>query len=96
MFLVVLLNFCYIFYLLARSGQVRSFALKSAKILLLPPKYEIIMVPSNQSFFQYCDSNIELFFIAPCKVITLNPLCSLFWYQFFAFFLKLSLFQLSL
>jgi hypothetical protein len=40
----------------------------SAKILLLPSKYEIIMVPSNHSFFS----------IAPCKVITLNPLCSLF------------------
>ena len=36
----------------------------SAKILFLPPKYEIIVVPSNHSFF---------FSIAPCKVITLNP-----------------------
>ena len=27
--------------------------LLSAKILLLPPKYEIIMVPFNHSFFQY-------------------------------------------
>ena len=27
---------------------------------------------------QYCDSNIGLFYIAPCKVITLNPLCILF------------------
>jgi hypothetical protein len=27
-----------------------------------------------QSFiFQYCDTNIGLFSIAPCKVITLNP-----------------------
>ena len=39
--------------------------IQSAKILLLPPKYEIIMVPSNHSFFQYCDSNIGLFSIAP-------------------------------
>ena len=66
---------------------------RSAKILLLPPEYEIIMVPSNHSLFQYCDSNIGLFSIAPCKVITLN----LFWYQFFAssfmaLSLKLSLF----
>ena len=38
------------------------------KILLLPLKYEIIMVQFNHSFF----------FIAPCKVITLNPLCILF------------------
>ena len=36
------------------------------------------MVPSNNSFFQYCDSYIGLFFIAPCKVIILNPLCILF------------------
>ena len=28
---------------------------KSAKILLLPPKYEIIKLPSNHSFLQYCD-----------------------------------------
>ena len=33
---------------------------------------------SNHSNFQYCDSNIELFSIAPCKAITLNPLCILF------------------
>ena len=26
----------------------------------------------------YCESNIGLFYIAPCKVITLNPLCILF------------------
>ena len=52
--------------------------IQSAKILLLPPKYEIIMVPSNHSFFQYCDSNIGFFSIAPCKVITLNPFCILF------------------
>ena len=52
--------------------------IQSAKILLLPPKYEIIMVPSDHSNFQYCDSNIGLFSIAPCKVITLNPLCIIF------------------
>ena len=51
---------------------------QSAKILLLPPKYEIIMLPSNHSFFQYCDSNIGDFSIAACKVITINPLCILF------------------
>ena len=62
------------------------------KILLLPPKYEIIMVPSNHSIFQYCDSNIGLLSIAPCKVITLNP----FWYQFFASFLMVSFLKLSL
>ena len=32
-----------------------------------------------QSFiYQYCDSNFGLSSIAPCKVITLNPLCILF------------------
>ena len=29
-------------------------------------------------FFQYCDSNIGPFFIAPYKVITLNPIGILF------------------
>ena len=52
--------------------------LQSAKILLVP-KCEIIMGPSNYSFFQYCDRNIELFSIAPCKVITLNLSLLLFW-----------------
>ena len=52
-----------------------TYDIQSAKILLLPPKCEIIMVPHNHSFFQYCDSNIGLFSIAPCKVITLNLLC---------------------
>ena len=90
----------FFFVLLHNNCSYKYIILQSAKILLLPPKYEIIMLPSNHSFFQYCDSNIGLFSIAPCKVITLNPLCILFWYQFFASFLmalspKLSLFQLS-
>ena len=78
-------------------GIILYWYVQSTKILLLPPKYEIIMLPSNHSVFQYCDSNFGLFSIATtCKVITLNP----FWYQFFASFLmalslKLSLFQLS-
>ena len=38
---------------------------------------KIIVLPSNHSFFQYCDSNIGLFSIASCKVITLNPFCIL-------------------
>ena len=45
---------------------------------MLPPDYEIIMLPSNHLFFQYCDSNIGLFSNAPCKVITLNILCIFF------------------
>ena len=67
-----------------------------AKILLVPPKYEIIMLPSNHLFFQYCDTNIGLFSIAPCKVITLNPFLHLFWYQFFASFLMAVSLKLSL
>ena len=66
--------------------------LKSAKILLLPPKYEIIMVLSNHAFFQYCDSNIGLSSITPCKVINLNPFCILFGICSLLLFLKLSLF----
>ena len=73
------------------GGEHRSWnplsKVQSAKILLLPPKYEIIMVPSNHSFFQYCNSNIGLFFIAPCKVITLNPLGIVFGISsFYCFF----------
>ena len=49
-----------------------------SKNIIATTKYEIIMVPSNHSFFQYCDSNNGVFFIAPCKVITLTPLCILF------------------
>ena len=64
----------------------RYLPLQSAKILLLPPKYEMIMVPSNHSFFQYCESNIGLFSIAPCKVITLNPLIILFCISFLLLF----------
>ena len=41
-------------------------------------KYEIIMVLFNYSYFQYCDSNIELFPVAPSKVIALNCLCLIF------------------
>ena len=68
-------------------------------IIATTPKYELIIVPSNHSNFQYCDSNIELFSIAPCKVITLNPLCIFFGISYLLFFmvsfLQLSLFQLS-
>ena len=66
------------------------------KILLLPPKYKIITVPSNYLFFQYSNSTIGLFSIAPCKVITLDPLCILFWYQFLASFLMALSLKLSL
>ena len=67
--------------------------LQSAKVLLLTPKYKIIMVLSNHSFFQYCDSNIGLFSIAPGKVITLNPLSILFGISCLLFFLWLSFYS---
>ena len=41
----------------------RNFVCYRRRKFLIPPNYEIIMVPSNYSFFQYCDSNIR-FFIA--------------------------------
>ena len=37
------------------SDDALKLFIQSAKILLLPPKYEIIRLPSNLSFFQYCD-----------------------------------------
>ena len=43
----------------------------SAKIFLVPPKCEIIMMLTNHAFLQYCDSNIGFFSVAPCKVIAL-------------------------
>ena len=67
-----------------------NLGLQSAKILLLPPKYEIIIVPSNHSNFQFCDSNIGLFSIAPCKVITLDPHCILFGISSLLHFWRLS------
>ena len=47
----------------------------------------ILLIFSNSSFIQYCDSNIGLFSTAPCKVITLNP----FWYHVLCFFFDGSL-----
>ena len=46
------------------------------------------MVPSNNSFFQYCDSNIGLISIAiaPCKVMTFIHLCIFFGISFFLFY----------
>jgi hypothetical protein len=36
------------------------------------------MVLSNYLVFKYCDSNIGLYSIAPCIVIAVNLLCSIF------------------
>ena len=47
-------------------------------MLLVRPKYEIIMVLSNYSFFQDYYSNIGLFSIAPYKVIALNLRCFIY------------------
>ena len=48
------------------ADRKKVYFLQLAKILLVPPKYEIIMVLSKYLFLQYCDSNIGLFFNAPC------------------------------
>ena len=48
--------------------------LQSTKILLLPPKCEIIFYPLKMVIFQYCDSNIGLFSINPHLVIALPTL----------------------
>ena len=42
---------------------------------------------NDDGAIQYCDSNIGLSSIAPCKVVVL---ILLFWCQFFAFFMTLS------
>ena len=56
-----------------------SHKLQSAKILLMHPKFEM----SYCSFFQNCDGNMWLFFIAPYDVIALS--------QFYVYFLDCSL-----
>ena len=53
----------------------KRIVLQSTKILLLPSKCEIIFITLQKwKFFQYCDSNIGLFFIAPHLVIALPTL----------------------
>ena len=44
----------------------------------MPTKCKMIMLLSNYSFFQYCNSNIWLFSIVPYKDIALNLLCFIF------------------
>ena len=39
---------------IAEEERMAARYLQSAKMLLLQPKYEIIRVLSNHSFFQYC------------------------------------------
>ena len=66
-------------------------AMQSAKILLVPPKYERVIVLSDYLFFQYCDSNIGLFSIDSCKVSALFFL-SLLYFISLLLFLELLLF----
>ena len=66
------------FYFTLHFYILCSISIQSAKILFVPPKYEIIVVPSNYSFFQYCDSNIGQIYIAPCKVIAFNLFCFIY------------------
>ena len=60
-------------FLWTHRCQNKQTNLQVAKILLVPPKFELIMVLSN-CFFQYCESNIGLFSIACHKVIALPSL----------------------
>ena len=41
-------------------------------ILLVPPKYEIIMVLSNYSLYHYCDSNLAFSILFLVKLSLLN------------------------
>ena len=59
----------------------------SMKILLLTPKFEIMMSSSKHLFCQYCYSNIGLFSIALCKVMALNLLCFIYGIISFLLFL---------
>ena len=54
-------------------GQIQC-----TKILLVPSKFDLIMLITNYLVLQYCYSNIELFLIAPCNVIAINLLCLIF------------------
>ena len=65
--------------------------LQSTKILLVHLICKIIILLLN------CDSDIELFYIAPCKIIAIDLLYFYFLCQIFSLLLllKLSLFQLS-
>ena len=61
---------------------------QSAKILLLPPKCEIIMLWTKHSFLQYCDSNmglsllllVKLSFLILFASFLLSVLCFFFWW----------------
>ena len=52
--------------------------IQSAKNIIATNKIRNNYVGIQSFIFQYCDSNIGLFSIAPCKVITPNPFCILF------------------
>ena len=48
--------------------QYTFFDLQSEKILLLPLKYEIIMVPSNHSFFNIAIAILDFFLLLLVKL----------------------------
>ena len=72
-----------------RSIQIFPYVVQSAKILLLPSKCEIFFVTIQKwLFYQYCDSNVELFCspfsyrssnFAIAKVVALNLFVSFFY-----------------
>ena len=77
-----------------------NLSVQSAKVLLLPPKYEIIMVSSNHSFFQLLRQQYWTFlywFLVKLSLLILftSFFVSVLCFFFMTLFLKLSLFQLS-
>ena len=62
--------------------------IQSAKILLLPPKYEKIMF----LLISLCESNIGLFSVAPCIVIAFNLFSIIFCISSLLLFWLLSLY----
>jgi hypothetical protein len=65
--------------------------LQLTKILMVPPKWKIFIVVSNQYFFWCCIKIIGLFSIALCQAISHNLLCFMFSrYNFYAYYLLCS------
>ena len=58
----------------------------STKILLVHSNWKINKVLRNYYFYWYCNSNIGLYSIASCKVITLNLIFLIFWIRSFLHF----------
>ena len=68
------------------QSDVKYTIIQSTKICVLSPncKQNVVI---KLLLFLILDKNILLFSIVSCKVIALNLLCFIFWYQFFAYIL---------